>query len=147
MDFKMTQTLRVKLMTPEAKLPTRATEGSAGYDLFLTEGGILYAGATRRFSTGVAMALPAGYVGIMRHRSSAFKRGLSISGTIDDDYRGEVGVVIHNGSPDMIIIEPGACYGQLIVVAYEKCSVLQVKDFETTGRGTGGFGSTGNTGT
>ncbi len=145
--FKMQKTLRVQLMTPEAKLPIRATLDSAGFDLFLTEGGTLTSGATRRFSTGVAIALPAGTVGFMRSRSSAFKRGLIVNGTIDADYRGEVGVVVHNSSPDPVTLEAGACYGQLVIVDYEACSVLQVREFEATERGTGGFGSTGNTGT
>lgn len=146
MEFKLLQTLRVKLLTPEAKMPARATLDSAGYDLFLTEGAVLPAGATRRFSTGVALALPAGHVGLIRPRSSAFKRGLMINGSLDADYRGEVGVVIHNGSPDPVIIEAGACYGQLIIVAYEACIVFKVDSLDETERGSGGFGSTGNTG-
>ncbi len=145
--YKLQQTLRVKLLTPEAKLPVRATVDSAGHDLFLTEGGVLPSGATRRFSTGVAMAIPTGHVGFMRPRSSAFKRGLVINGTIDADYRGEVGVVIHNSSPDPVTLEAGACYGQLVIVAYEAVYVKEVEVFETTERGANGFGSTGNTGT
>lgn len=138
--------LKTLLLDPNATPPRRATEGAAGYDLFLLEGGVIEPGFTKKFATGVAFELPGGTVGLVRPRSSAFKRGLLISGTYDEDYRGPCFIQVTNAGPFAARLEAGACYAQLVIVKYETPTVVVVSDLRCTARGNGALGSTGNTG-
>lgn len=135
-------------LTDDAFSPRRATPGAAGLDLYGTHRELvdIAPGATYPVHTGVKLAIPEGYVGLLFVRSSlGVKRGLVLAngtGVIDSDYRGEVIAVLHNTSNKVRAIEPGERVAQLVVVP---CWMGQLTDgeLEDTDRGSGGFGSTG----
>lgn len=130
-------------------LPSYATSGAAGLDLQanLTEGVTLAPLERKIIGTGLKMALPEGYEAQVRPRSGlAAKHGISVlnaPGTIDADYRGEVGVILVNLSQTPFRIEPGERIAQLVIAAVEQIQWEPTADLDDTDRGAGGFGSTG----
>jgi dUTP pyrophosphatase len=136
--------LKVQKLSKEAVIPSRGTEDSAGLDMFITETVLLAPGETKKVKTGIAMEIPRGMYGMIRPRSSAFKRGIHTQGTIDADYRGEVHLVIVNLSTVAVTLEAGKAYGQIIIMKYEPLIIDEVQGLSDTKRGTGGYGSTGN---
>ncbi len=145
----MTAPVPVKLLNPRAKLPTYGTAGAAGADLYaLTDGPVTIApGETAKIPTGLAVAIPQGYVGLVFARSGmACKRGLAPAnkvGVIDADYRGEVMIFLHNHSPEPQVVEDGDRVAQLMIVPYLTAQFAPAEELEGTERGAGGFGSTG----
>lgn len=137
--------LKVQKLSKEAIIPGRGTEDSAGLDMFITETTTLAPGETKKVKTGIAMEIPKGMYGMIRPRSSAFKRGIHTQGTIDADYRGEVHLVIVNLSTVAVTLEAGKAYGQIIIMKYEPLIIDEVQGLSDTKRGVGGYGSTGNT--
>lgn len=97
--------------------------------------------------TGIFMELPVGYEAQVRPRSGlAFKKGITVlnsPGTIDADYRGEVGVILVNLSSEEFVIEDGERIAQMVITQHEQADWTEVDILEETDRGTGGFGSTG----
>ena len=131
-------------------LPSYATLLSAGMDLraFLpTESVFLKPGERRLIPTGLHIALPQGYEAQVRPRSGlAFKKGITVlnsPGTIDADYRGEIGVILVNLSNEPFVIENGERIAQLIIAKHERAEWIEVEELSETSRGEGGFGSTG----
>tara|TARA_B110000977_G_scaffold141643_1_gene179694 strand:- start:749 stop:1183 length:435 start_codon:yes stop_codon:yes gene_type:complete len=130
-------------------LPTYATELSAGMDLYANiESPILLKPMQRILvKTGLFIALPNNYEAQIRPRSGlAFKHGLSVlnsPGTIDADYRGEIGVLLVNLSTDDYVIEDGTRIAQMVIAPYTKVTFNSVEELSETHRGAGGFGSTG----
>lgn len=130
------------------ELPRAMTGGSVGMDLpAALEAAITLAPGERRLvPCGFAMAIPEGYEGQVRPRSGlALKQGLSIPnapGTIDQDYRGEVSVILINLGREPITIEPGQRIAQLVVCPVARCELLEVDELDDTSRGEGGFGHT-----
>lgn len=137
--------LLIKKLQPTAIVPKQATAGSAGIDLPLAEGCLLAPGETKVLSTGLAMAIPKGFVGLILARSSAFKSGLNVTGVVDSDYRGPVKVMIQNVSNVAWPLSVGSCYAQMLLVQYGSPAIVEVESLDATERGDGGFGSTGNT--
>jgi len=141
-------TLKVQLLRPSARLPERASEGAAGLDLFADGGApcVLVHGEIAVIPTGIAIALPPGHEGQVRPRSGlAAKHGITVlnaPGTIDEDYRGEVKVILINHGA-RYTISPGDRIAQLVIAKVEKARVLSVSALEATSRGEGGLGSTG----
>lgn len=139
--------LRVKLLRPGAVAPTRATDGSAGYDLYLprdapadSDGVVLLNGLV---GTGVAIEIPPGWVGLLRPRSSISKTGtITYEGTIDSDYRGEV-MARFAAFGWQVLAKPGERIAQLVIVPCLTAPVEVVETLSDTARGAGGFGSTG----
>lgn len=133
----------------EVPLPAYQTPGSAGLDLCaaLTEPVSLAPGARRLIPTGLAMAIPPGYEGQVRPRSGlALKHGVSIvnsPGTIDSDYRGEVAIVLINLGQEPFLVEPRARIAQLVIAPVTQATLELVSELDETGRGAGGYGSTG----
>ncbi len=133
----------------ELDLPCYATDLSAGVDLVaaLEEDVILEAGNSILVKTGLAIALPAGYEAQIRPRSGlALKNGITVlntPGTIDADYRGEIGVILINHSKQNFKIERGMRIAQMVIAKFVKAEFLEKSSLESTQRGTGGFGSTG----
>jgi dUTP pyrophosphatase len=135
----------------DLSLPSYATGGSAGMDLVAA----LRPGETRTLKpmqrmlidTGIAIALPEGYEAQVRPRSGlALAYGITVlnaPGTIDSDYRGEIGVLLFNSSNEDFIIERGMRIAQLVVAKYERVRWNVVEELSSTERGAGGFGSTG----
>ena len=128
-------------------LPKYATEQSAGMDLYANMNGefVLYPGERTLILTGIFIQLPIGYEAQIRPRSGlSYKKGLvAILGTIDADYRGEVGVILVNLSREPITINPGDRIAQMVIAKHEKAQWVEVETLENSERGTGGFGHTG----
>jgi dUTP pyrophosphatase len=130
-------------------LPGYSTNHSAGMDLRanLSEAKKLKPLERALIPTGLFIELPVGYEAQVRPRSGlALKKGLSVlntPGTIDADYRGEIGVILINLSNEEVIIENGERICQMIIAKHEQANLIQVEVLNETDRGTGGFGSTG----
>lgn len=141
--------ISVKKVLPNAMIPTYGSSGAAGADLYacLQEAVTIEAGETVMLHTGIAVAIPEGYVGLVHARSSlGAKRGLAPAnkvGVIDSDYRGELRVALHNHGKIPQTIEPGDRVAQLLIVPVFTPGFLEVENLEDTDRGAGGFGSTG----
>ncbi len=130
-------------------LPVYATEQSAGMDLRanLTEPVTLKPMERRLIPTGLHIALPAGYEAQVRPRSGlALKHGLTVlnaPGTIDADYRGEIGVVLINLSQEDFTVNDGERIAQMVIARYEQAEFVEVEELDETARGEGGYGHTG----
>jgi dUTP pyrophosphatase len=130
-------------------LPTYATVQSAGMDLRanLEEAVTLRPMERRLIPTGLHIALPEGYEAQVRPRSGlALKHGLTVlnaPGTIDADYRGEIGVVLINLSEQDFVVNDGERIAQLVIARYEQCDFTVVEALDETARGEGGYGHTG----
>jgi dUTP pyrophosphatase len=133
-------------------LPSYATPHSAGMDLLAAiEAAItLKPGERKLVPTGLSIALPDGYEAQIRPRSGlALKHGITLvntPGTIDADYRGEIGVIIINLGQENFIIERGMRIAQMVIAPYTRASFSEVLELPETSRGAGGFGSTGTKG-
>ncbi len=130
-------------------LPAYATKQSAGLDLRadIGEDVILQPLQRQLIPTGLHIALPEGYEAQVRPRSGlALKHGVTVlntPGTIDADYRGEIGVVLVNLSQDPFTVHPGERVAQLVVARYEQADLVSVDVLDETERGEGGYGHTG----
>ena len=143
-------TIQVKVINKgDQPLPTYETEHSAGLDLraALSEAVVLAPGERDLIPTGLFLEIPPGYEAQVRPRSGlALKRGLTLlnaPGTIDADYRGEVGVIMVNLSAEDQRIDPGERIAQLIFAPVTRGEWVEVDTLAETERGSGGFGSTG----
>lgn len=128
--------------------PMRQTKGAAGIDLFNNEEEIVLSkGESAKMKTGVSIAIPSGYVGLVFVRSSmGFKYDITLSnavGVIDSDYRGEIQVKLFNHGNTSLIIEPGDRIAQLVIMPICMAELNYVDELDKTERGEGGFGSTG----
>lgn len=140
--------VKVKKLHEDAKLPQYATQfGDSGADVFAIRDYEIKPGERVLVKTGIAIALSDGYECQVRSKSGlALKKGLMVlnsPGTVDNSYRGEVGVIICNLSNETHIIEKGDKVAQLVIVPVGQAIFLQVDELDTTSRGNGGFGSTG----
>lgn len=139
--------LQVKRLTPTAKLPVRATEHASCFDIYADMGGTIAPGERLLVKTGLTVAVPPGFEVQVRSRSGlALKHGVAVlnsPGTVDADYRGEVGVILINHGRDPFVFLPGERVAQMGVYRVELCPILEVEVVEATARGTGGFGHTG----
>ena len=141
--------LNVKKNSTNARLPVRATEGSAGLDLFACIDGpvTILAGDSVLIPTGISIELPENSVGLVFGRSGhGIKHGIVLSnsvGVIDSDYRGEVKVGLRNLSGQSYTVNPDERIAQLVVTPIMKPEPVEVSELDQTGRGAGGFGSTG----
>ncbi len=130
-------------------IPAYETEGSAGMDLRanITEAITLKPLERAIVTTGLYIALPQGYEAQVRPRSGlAAKKGITVlnaPGTVDADYRGEIGVILVNLSNDDFIVNDGERVAQLVIAKHERVNWQEVTVLDETERGTGGFGSTG----
>jgi dUTP pyrophosphatase len=134
---------------PDLPEPARASAHAAGLDLraAVDDEMLLHPGEWRLIPTGIAVAIPPGYEGQVRPRSGlALKHGVTIlnaPGTIDADYRGEIGVIlIHHGTVPFPI-RRGDRIAQLVIAAVAECALTLVTELPATDRGDGGFGSSG----
>ena len=141
-------TLAFKRLNDAARLPSRAHEGDAGLDLYAAEAARLEPGARASVGTGVAVAIPDGHAGLVLPRSGlAARHGISVvnaPGLIDSGYRGEVRVLLLNTDRNEAFeVEVGDRIAQLLVTPYGTDEPVEVSDLDGTGRGAGGFGSSG----
>jgi len=137
--------LKVKKLRADAKLPVRKREGDAGLDLYSVEDVTLKPGEWKAVSTGIAVEIPKGYVGIVKDRSGlALKYALHcLAGVIDENYRGEIKVVLINLGDKEVHLEKGSRIAQLLLVPYLKVKPVEVEELSDTERGEKGFGSSG----
>lgn len=141
--------VRFKRLNDLAKIPTRGSKFSAGYDLYAaTDNDIqIPPHSTVMIGTGLAMDLPYGYFGAIFARSGiATKRGLRPANcvpVIDCDYRGEWIIPLHNDSNETMTVLAGERIAQLILLPYQDIDFKEVNELSNTDRGMGGFGSTG----
>ena len=146
-----TMIIKFKKLNKNAIIPEYKTDLSAGFDLnvLLEEGEyILKKEEIKLFKTGLAMSLPKGYEAQIRSRSGlSLKNGvivLNSPGTVDADYRGEIGIILMNCGSEDYKIENGDRIAQMVIAKYEKADIEIVDELDETERGNGGFGSTGN---
>ena len=141
--------IKVKKLNDKAVLPTFGSVESAGGDLYSAENGDVTVGAgeTAFIGTGIAVEIPAGYVGLVYARSGmACKRGLAPAnkvGVIDCDYRGEIKVALYNHGKEAQTVAAGERIAQLVIAPYLKVEYEEAEELSDTARGAGGFGSTG----
>ncbi len=144
--------VKVKKLYPDAKMPIRATSGSAGWDVYAyvegqqkDVGQFIRPGERIAVSVGVSVEIPPGYEIQFRGRSGlAFKSGIvSYNGTIDSDYRGEMKALLFNNSFQNFVFRHGDRVGQLIVNKLPEVEFVEVEELSETDRGNGGFGSSG----
>lgn len=137
--------LKVKLLNSDASLPSRATSGSAGYDLKSSEDVLIKSRERGVVKTGISIEFPAGHYARIAPRSGlTVKKGIDVgAGVIDEDYEGEICVILFNHSNEDFVIAKGDRIAQLIL---EKISILEIEEvseIRTTERGSNGFGSSG----
>lgn len=140
-------TLLVERLVDEVPLPRYAHPGDAGLDLCAAEGLVLAPGERTAVATGLRIAVPEGWVGLVHPRSGlALRQGLTVvnaPGTIDAGYRGEVKVLLVNLGDEDVAITIGDRVAQLVLQRVGRADVVEVEALDDTERGTGGFGSTG----
>jgi dUTP pyrophosphatase len=139
------ETVSIKLLTSDAKIPERKTLGSAGYDLFSNEDCILLPLYRQWVSTGISISLPQGLFGRILPRSSMSSLYIdTCAGVIDDDYRGEIKVLLMNSHPNNSYeIKKGMRICQLVIEKYYQIKFVSTNLLDDTIRGDQGFGSTG----
>lgn len=138
--------MRVTKLHPDATIPTRGTPGSAGLDLYALKSDTIGPNSTHLVNTGVAMEIPEHHVGLIKSRSSlASKHHIDVAaGVIDSDYRGPIMVLLRNGSNVPFSYAQGDRVAQLIIFPVAMPELLVTEhELDDTGRGDGGFGSTG----
>jgi len=142
--------LKVKVVNKSKHpLPQYATEGAAGMDLRanIDDPIVLKPLERKLIPTGLYISLPIGYEAQVRPRSGlALKHGISVCntpGTVDADYRGEVGVILINLSNEDFVVEDGERIAQMIIAKHERAEWLPVEELDETERGAGGYGHTG----
>ena len=146
---KEKETLKMKRLRPNAKLPQRATPGSTGLDLFACIDGketMTLAGTQPKpIPTGIAIEVPQGYDVQIRPRSGLSSKGIGVTfGTIDRDYRGEILVTMYLFDPHATFeIRHGDRIAQMVISKVADLSLVEVEDLSSTKRGSGGHGSTG----
>jgi len=138
-------TIKIKKLHPQAILPKYACANDAGMDFYSLENEIINPGERKLIPTGIAMAIPPGYVGLIWDKSGiASKHGIkTMGGVIDSGYRGEIRIVLHNLSNQPFPIEKGMKIAQMLIQPVEQKKIVEVEELDETSRGEGGFGSTG----
>ena len=138
----------VKKLDLQAFLPKFAYPGDAGMDIFSVQDVIIKPSERMTCSTGIAIQIPDGYVGLIWDKSGlATKNGIkTMGGVIDSGYRGEIKIVMINLSQESYEIKKGDKIAQMLIQKVENTEITEVENLDETKRGEGGFGSTGITG-
>ncbi|MCK4431012.1 MAG: dUTP diphosphatase [Candidatus Aminicenantes bacterium] len=136
--------LKIKKIHKNAKLPHYGHKGDAGLDIFSTIDCVLRKREVKAIPTGIKVAIPEGYVGLIWDKSGVSLEGVHrLAGVVDSGYRGEVKIVMANLSDEPFSIEKGMKIAQLLIQPVVEVEVVEVEDLEATPRGENGFGSTG----
>lgn len=141
--------LKIKKVRENAKIPTRGTDGAAGFDLYacIDKPITLNKGDTALIPTGIALAVPDGYAAFIHSRSGlSIKKGICLLnsvGVVDSDYRGEVCVGVIKATDEPYTIEPFERIAQMVIKQVCIPTLVETDELDETDRGTGGFGSTG----
>ena len=146
-EARPTMQLRIRRLVESAELPRYAHSGDAGLDLCAVAAAVIEPGCTATIPTGIAIELPEGTEAQVRPRSGLAGRHavtvLNTPGTIDEGYRGEIGVILINHGRDAFTVEPGMRVAQLVIQRRLTVDVVEVEALTDTDRGAAGFGSTG----
>jgi len=136
--------LKIKKIHKDAKLPHYGHKGDAGLDIFSAIACVLRKREVKAIPTGIKVAIPEGYVGLIWDKSGVSLEGVHrLAGVVDSGYRGEVKIVMANLSDEPFSIEKGMKIAQLLIQPVVEVEVIEVEDLEATPRGENGFGSTG----
>lgn len=138
--------MKFKKLSDNAKTPTLADEGAAGYDLYSAENVTVRPGEVGKVSTGLAVELERFQFAAVCSRSGLASKGVWVAnapGIVDSSYRGVVGVLIYNSTQENFIVKVGDRIAQLVIQPYMTVSWDEVQELSETDRGVGGFGSTG----
>lgn len=135
--------IRIKKLVSTAQVPGYQSAGAAGLDLCTIESAQIRSRERILVGTGIAVAIPDGFVGLIRDRSSMAKQGIHVlAGVIDSDYRGEILVLLLNTSFNAVSLTQGQRVAQLLILPCLQFSIVE-GELDSTDRGEGGFGSTG----
>jgi dUTP pyrophosphatase len=142
-------TINVKKLNEKATLPFKAHKTDAGYDLFSIMEETIAPGETKLIKTGISIQLPPNTEAQIRPRSGlALKHSITVlnsPGTIDEEYRGEIGVILINHGKEIFIVEKNMKIAQMVINPVLSVDIKEVEgELSETERGSGGFGSTGN---
>ncbi|HBI16621.1 MAG: Deoxyuridine 5'-triphosphate nucleotidohydrolase [Candidatus Moranbacteria bacterium GW2011_GWF2_34_56] len=137
--------IQIKKINPEAKIPIYAIKDDAGMELYSVEDLIVESGKILACGTGISVAIPTGYVGLIWDKSGvAFKGGIkTMGGVIDSSYRGEIKIILTNLSDKEYVINKGEKVAQMLIQKVEIPAIEEVQELDNTERGEGRFGSTG----
>ncbi len=137
--------LRIKKLHPDARVLSFAHPGDAGMDLCALTAVSILPGQRASVATGIALAIPVGYVGLIWDKSGLSQKGglKTLGGVIDAGYRGEVFVGLYNTSPDTYTFAAGDKVAQLLIQAIVQPVIIEVLELDDSERGADGFGSTG----
>ncbi|MFC2168496.1 dUTP diphosphatase [Acidobacteriota bacterium] len=136
--------LKVKKLSPDARLPLYGHKGDAGMDLFSSLDYVLKKNEIFAVPTGICVEIPKGYVGLIWDKSGVSLKGAHrMAGVVDAGYRGEIKVVMVNLGQESFVIEKGMKIAQMLIQAVEGVEIVEVDNLEDSSRGEGGFGSTG----
>lgn len=139
--------IKIKYLNENALTPKQATLGSSGYDLYSIEEIILKSGESKLVKTGISIEIPLGFEAQIRPRSGlALKKSITVlntPGTIDSDYRGEIGVILINHGKTDVILEKHERIAQMVFQKVEFAEFIE-ENLTQTERNSGGFGSSGN---
>lgn len=139
----MNPTLKIKQLH-RAATPSYQSAGASGIDLHAAKSTYIHPGQRLVIPSGIALEIPEGYEGQVRPRSGRSLKSMDvILGTIDFDYRGEVGVILVNNSMYTQLINEGERLAQLVIAPVARCEIEMVEELSDTERGAKGFGSTG----
>lgn len=136
--------VKIKL-SKDAHIPTYGTSGAAGLDLYASADVTIQPNERMLIPTGVAMEIPEGHFGYVMGRSgNTIKKGMIVAlGLVDEDYRGEIGVMAFNQSNEAVSFAKGDRVAQMVILPYPKVEFNEVEELSKTERGTGGYSSTG----
>jgi dUTP pyrophosphatase len=144
MEMKKGKTKMKVMLDPGAKMPTRAHEYDAGYDLYSTETRVIYAGSSTTIDTGVHVEIPPYYVGMIKSKSGLnVKQDLVAEGVIDSGYTGSIVVKLYNHGTVTRMIEKWQKIAQLVILPIVTPELELVDKLKDTERGNNGFGSSG----
>lgn len=139
--------IKVKLLYPESKMPDKKYPGDAGFDIYSSEQKKIWPGEVSLIKTGIAIELPIGYEAQVRARSGhALKHGVFCVngiGTIDADYRGELGVILSRVGFGSYVVQKGEAIAQLVIKKVPNVKLIQADELSESDRGANGYGSTG----
>lgn len=134
----------VKKLAPNAKIPAKGNPTDAGIDVFTNESYTLAPGEVHAFSTGIAVAIPDGYVALIWDRSGLGVKGVHrLAGVIDSGYRGEWKIVLVNLSKEPVEVKTGDKIAQCVLQEFEQADIAEVDSLPESIRGEKGFGSSG----
>lgn len=144
-ENKLFKTIEVKILNEDGKMPTKAHDSDAGWDLYAAEDAFIRNGQRFTIKTAISLAIPDGYVGLVWPRSGlSAKHGIDVlAGVIDAGYRGEIMVCLLNTSNDPVSFEKGNKIAQILFQEVPKFKLHQVAELDNTERAEGGFGSSG----